>query len=610
MASRTHVLWTLAACVWAAAAAHGLEVDFQAWVDRTRLTQSESLQLTLSIRTDERVSHMPAPQIDLDDFDVQGPATSTRTNVSIVNFKQSVTHTREFVYTLYPKRTGKLLVGPARLRLDGAEYRTKALAVEVARKGTTAQSHEQTDGSGSTSVEENVFVRARASRQQAYIGQQVTIEYDICFRLRLDNVGFKEIPSFPNFWIQELFVAKSLQSQRQVIGGVSYNVAPLRRLALFPTRAGLQVIEPLVISCEIPTRSGPRGSLLDGFLDDPFFGRAARTVLVRSDSIQVDVRPLPDQGRPAGFSGAVGDFSMEVHAEPTEVPVGDPVSLRVTIQGEGNIEAVRAPEISFPSGIRVYDPEVTTEDRVRGNTVGGVRTYDYILIPEITGQLTIDPLKFAFFDPDSARYRVLSSSSLQLSSQPGSVAADSARSGLGLRRRDIEALGSDIRYIKSDASELGNGFDLYASPVFWALQALLPVCFVGLVLYQRHQQRLQGDVAYARRRRARGEMGRRLKQAGACAAAGDSAGFHAEIQRAVLAYVGDRLGLAAAGLTHDRCVQVLQEHGVPPEVSEEVRDLLVHCDFARFASAAADASQMKATRRRTERLLGWLGKLI
>lgn len=589
----------------------GLDVDFQAWVDRTRIRQSEPLRLTLSIRTTERVHAMPSPQIDLSKFQVEGPAIRTSTNVSIVNFQQELTYIRELTYTLHPRRTGKLLIGPASLELQGQTYQTKALVVDVAASDaprTTAQD-EETDRR-SAGRADTLFVRARASRLQAYVGQQISVEYDLCFRTGLQNVGFRQVPSFSGFWMEEVFVAQSLQSRREVIDGVAFDVAPLRQVALFPTRAGIHVIDPLVISCDVPVRPGRRGSPLDGVFDDAFFGRATRTVVVRSDSIHLEVSGLPEKGRPDGFSGAVGSYSMQVESHPAEVTVGDPVSLRVTIEGTGNPDAIVPPAVRVPPEIRRFGPEVQADRHVANGKIGGSRTYEFILIPAVAGEFTLDPVQFAYFDPDLGRYRVLTSPPVRLRSHSNGAELADQRSGPPRISRGIETLGTDIRYIKSDAHRLGGGLRLHARPGFWLAQALLPLGFAGSLLYQHHQQRMQADGAYARHRRARGEAERRLRQARQRMAAGDSAGFHTEVQRAVVTFVADRMNLAAAGLTQDRCVQVLHERGVSGELSRTLRELLDLCDYARFSGGSATVPEMTQTLDRTKRLIAQLEKVI
>jgi hypothetical protein len=576
-----------------ATVAGAAEIQFEASVDRTRSGQAEPIRLTLRIVSDENLGHVPAPGISLKDFYVEGPSVSTR--MDMVNF--STSFTRELVYILYAKRTGKIRIGPARLAMGGETYQTKVIEVEVI-KGSSRRgpkSATRSGASGEFRLEENLFVLGRTDRKRAYVGQQITVDYDLFYRFRLHNVGFKEIPTFAGFWVKELFVAQQLQSHREVLEGVSYNVAPLRRVALFPTSAGTYDIGVLAISCDIPQQRGRRGGLLDDFFSgDPFFGRS-QSVLLQSEAVQVEVMSLPQAGRPSDFAGAVGRFQLSAKAQPTHVAAGDPVTLRVLIEGQGNLAAVQAPGIQGVEGIKVYDPKLKEEEQIANGIYGGRRLFEYILIPEQGGMMEIPPVRFAYFDPHEAAYQVLESGPIFIHSQ-GSV-EEAAPADYGLSRKDIEAVGQDIRHIKPDVEELGGEVAIHRSGLFWIFQGALPVLFSALLFYQRHQRRLQGDVAYARQRRARSEAGRRLERADALLAAGDSAPFHGEVQAAVLEFIADRLNLAAAGLTSETCAEILEAHSVDQETVEALRDLLVRCDYARFAPTAASPADMAEARR-------------
>jgi hypothetical protein len=577
-------------------------LSFDATVDHARYGQADPIRLKLTITANESLSHLPAPEIDLKDFYVEGPGVSTQMN--IVNFNTSFT--RELTYTLYARRTGKITIGPARLKFGNKTYETRPITVEIAA-GSTRQlprSIKQNSSDQGVSLDEYLFVAARPDREKAYIGQQVTVDYDLFYRYQLHNVGFKEIPSFTGFWVKELFVAQQLQGRREVVEGVAFNAAPLRRVALFPTHAGRHRVDPLVVSCDVPQRSGRRGSLFDDLL----LGRGSRTVLLSSDSLEVEVLPLPEAGQPEGFTGAVGRFALDVQSQPSTLAVGDPVTVRVTIGGVGNLDAIEVPEFDVPPGIKAYDPKIEEEESTRNGLYGGRRSYEYILIPEVGGILEVPPIRFVYFDPEQEMYRVLESEPIFINSQ--GAAATQEPESYGLSRRDIQAVGQDIRYIKPNAEGLGRGMDLYRSAGFWSLQGMLPLAFLGLLFHQRHRQRLEGDVAYARRRRARGEAGRRLKRAGELLEAEDGVEFYAEIQRALLAFLADRLNLAAAGLTQESSGLALEEKGVEAALVKRMRDLLAQCDYARFASAASKREEMEQVRARAGKLINRLDKVI
>ena len=579
------VLWMLVASGVSAAA-----IQFEASVDRTRTSQSEPIRLTLSITSDKQLSQV-TPAFELKNFHVEGPATNTRMEMRNAN----ITFSRELTYVLYAKQAGTFTIGPFQLEMDGERYETKPITVEIVQGASRSQAGQADDP---------IFVLARADHEQAYVGQQVTVSYDLFYRVQLRNVSFNKLPTFVGFWTEDLFVAQQLASHQEIRGGVSYSVAPLRRVALFPTGAGTHAVGTLAVSCDIPQQR--RGGALDDFFaGDPFFGRS-RSVLRQSEELQIEVLPLPEQGRPAEFTGAVGRFQLNVEAQPTRVVVGDPVTLRVLVEGEGNMAAVQPLQVDA-AGVKLYDPKVEEEERITNGVYGGRRLFEYILIPEQGGTLNIPPLRFAYFDPYQARYEVLESAPITIYSE-GSAEEEGV--SYGLSRRDIEAVGEDIRYIKPDAEALGAASMLYNSYWFWTLQGALPLAFLALLVWQRHQRRLQGDVAYARQRRAKGEAGRRLARADALIEDGTEAEFYGEIRAAVLEFVADRLNLAAAGLTIEVCAEALTARQVEDETIAALRDLLTRCDFARFAPAGGPPTDREAARRLAGEVIAGLEKWI
>ena len=578
------VLGALAASSVAAAT-----IEFEASVDRTRASLGEPIHLTLRIAADEQLGQVTPPALDLKGFHVEGPATSTR--VEMNNFTNvSVTH--ELTYSLYAKQAGTFTIDPIQLEMDGEHYQTKPITVEIVRS---------TGRTSADPAETPIFVLARADHERAYVGQQVTVSYDLFYRIQPHNVSFSKLPTFVGFWTEDIFVAQQLKAHQEVRGGVSFNVAPLRRVALFPTGAGTHAVGSLAISCDIPQQRSRRGSLLDDF-----FGRS-RSVRLQSEELHIEVLPLPEQGRPAEFTGAVGRFQLSVAAQPTQVAAGDPVTLRVLVEGEGNIAAVQPLQVDAVAGVKLYDPKVEEEARITNGVYGGRRLFEYILIPEQGGTLNIPPLRFAYFDPHQARYEVLQSDPIVIHSE-GSVEEEGV--SYGLSRRDIEAVGEDIRYIKPDVETLVEPPMLHERYWFWSVQGALPIAFLALLLWQRHQRRLQGDVAYARQRRAKGEAGRRLARADAWLEGGTEAEFYGEVRAAVLEFVADRLNLAAAGLTMEVCAAALAEREVEAETIAALRDLLTRCDFARFAPAGGPPTDRAAARRLAGEVIAGLEKRI
>ena len=578
------------ALAWAGTA-QGLEVGFEAAVDRIRVGNSQPVMLTLTITTDESVAHMPAPRIALDDFVVEGPVPSTRHSVSIVNSEVQESHVRELRYTLFPRRLGKLTIGSASLRLGGETYRTNPIDLEVVASGGAQGRPAQASGNV-----ENVFVQVSADRNRAYVGQQVTVDYDLFYKVRIYDVGFTQIPSFSGFWSKEVFVAHQLKAHQTTFQGIRYNVAPLRRMALFPTSAGTISVDPLVISFEVPVRRGGRG-LLD------VFGASMKALAAASDGIEIEVLPLPQAGQPVDFAGAVGRFAAKAVAQPRQVSVGDPITLRVAVAGQGSMVEVGAPDLSAVTGFKVYEPSVEFEENVQNGVVGGERTFEYILIPDRGADLEIPSIRFPYFDPEAGEYAVALSEPIQIR-VGGAGTEESSAAEYGLSRKDIERVGRDIRHIKPDVVELVNHAHLHASIWFWMMQSLMPLAFVALMLYQRHQRRLGGDIAYARRRRARGDADRRLSRASQLLLENEGIEFFAEIYRALTSFIADRLNIPAASLTNpEQLSEALASRGVDKKTVRTLGEVLEKCEMGRFAAIPSTPAAMQETHEQVAGLL-------
>ncbi|MEE2657086.1 MAG: BatD family protein [Candidatus Latescibacterota bacterium] len=561
------------------------QIEFSAAVDRNRASVAEAINLTLTISSPGSLDHVSAPELDLSAFDVFGPSVSTRVN--FINGRSSFA--RVLTYKLYGRQPGRYRIGPVRLSMGGEDYLTDVVPVEIVRASPRSRGGEAGSGSGSATVdpesalEDNLFLRAVTDHDTVFVGQQVTVDFDLCYRFSLRDVGFAEIPPFSGFWLKELFVAQRLEPRRETIDGVAFHVVPLRKVALFPAASGQLEVEPMAVSCSISQGRRSRSSLFSLF-DDPLFDRR-QTVMVRSPALPVTVLPLPESGRPIDFNGVVGQFDLKVEVNPTSVDLGDPVTLRISVFGLGNMQSALTP-VTDIDGFQVYDPQVSEEEEigVAGN-YGGRRNWEYILIPERSGELSIPALHLSYFDPLSRAYRQRNSKAIAITVGRGELASVGDPI-FDLTRSEIEELGRDIRHIKPDVDALESIQFLHSSITFWLLQLAFPCAYLATLSYRRHQLRLSGDLAYARRRRARPKTERRLQAAAEQVAAGGGE-FYGTLMEALVGYLADRFNQSAPSLLRSRCQQLLEEREVGETLRERFDTIVEECERGRFAPGFA-----------------------
>ncbi len=558
----------------------GDELNLTAFVDQTTMRLDEELRLTISV-SGTGTRGVGEPELPpLKDFEVLGRSSSQSSQFTILNGRISSTKTFDYVYTLRPRRMGTLIIGSAQVSFKGRNHRTEPIEIEVVSGGVPQQ---QVQPGPPTSVSgKNILLNANADKAIAYVGEQITVDYSLYTAVGLGNVRLGNLPSYSGFWSEELFSAKRLNFRARVVGGKRYDVAPIKTMALFPTTSGEFHLDPMSIICEVPVRTG------DMFQD--FWG-TTRTVDVKSTPIHIKVVPLPAKGKPSDFSGGVGSFRFSIESSSRTIRVGEPADITVSVSGRGNMRTLQVPRLPALEGFKVYEPEVSLDVSKSGNRISGTKTCKYMIVPNRQGKRVIPALRFSFFNPEDEKYHHITTDEIELDVRPGEVADVADLGGL---RGLVQILGKDIRYIKPDLQKLRRGTGpLYQNRVFQMIQILPAIALLLVFLRQRHRQRIEADVAYARLRRARGLASTTLKKANALLSKGELAPIPSAIARAITDYAGDRMNVSTSGLTLDEILSRLQNSGAEEEVLRMFKTCMKRCDLARFAGSGFDEASAR-----------------
>ncbi|MDY6877478.1 MAG: BatD family protein [Chloroflexota bacterium] len=540
-------------------------ITFTASVDRTIVSTDGYVQLTLALQG--QVNNVPAPELPpMDGFYVVGSSRSQQ--FSFVNGALSASV--NFVYRLQPLAVGQQTIGPARVTINGQTYETQPITIEVtdgaAPAPTTAPG--QTGGDAPPELAGQAFyVEAEVDKPVAYLGEQVTYTFRFYQAQELMDSPRYGAPQWTGFW------AERMEPQNQYLtsaGGVNYRVTELNT-AIFPVVTGEQTINPATL--EIP----------GGFFQS---GQTLQT-----QPVTVQVQPLPTTGQPADFNGAVGQYTVRAAAEPLETRVNEPINLYFEVSGTGNVSAVPEPAWPQVPGMRAYDASSTSNTTSHNYIIGGAKRFERLYVPEQPGEHTIPSFTLSYFDPISQTYRTVSTEPIAVAVAPGAAGPVAP----GGNSQDVTLLGSDIRHIKAAPPELEDESQwVIRSAGFWAAWVLPLLAVVGAFVIQLQRHRLQGDPAYARRRRARKQADRRLKAARQALDAGNSDGFYGELTRALIAYIADKLNVPAAGLTFDGLRERLAGREIPADLVEQVSDAWQESEQSRFAPVGASREAQQA----------------
>lgn len=552
-------------CACFAATVAAAEIGIDANLSARAAAVGQELLLTVTVSGG--FQNLPEPKLpDLPDFSVYPSGTST--SFSFVNNR--ISSTKMFRYTLVPRKEGTLKIPPVSVEHGGRQYLTKELSVEVT-PGSSPPPAPPGDAGDADGRE--LMLRASVDKSRAYVNEQVTLT--LKFYRRAPLLSSRLVPpATTGFWIEELPGERNYYA---VEDGLQYQVTEIS-MALFPTVDGALEIGTATWECVVMDRTNPLAA-------DPFDllsrrGSGGRHATIRSRKLQVQVLPLPEDGRPDGFTGAVGSFDVESAVDRARVRTEEPLTLTVKLSGVGNISVVG--EVAMPeiAGFRSYDSGASTDLSKDGGVVHGSKSFSRVYIPGVPGEYLIPAVTLPYFDPSSGRYAVASSNEIEVTVTAGDGAAVAAAAP----RAGEDAFAKDIRYIKTDTPSFSRaGGRLYRSGAFLLLQLLAPAMIAGAYAYRLARERAGADPALVRARGAKREARKRL--AGALSAAGRDGPGSAwrGVALALRGYVADVTGGTAAGLTIDEAASKLAGAGVGSDVIDEAVGALERCDAAAYA---------------------------
>ena len=558
-------------------------------LSKTAVIVGENFQLQFKINAEG--TNFQGPQIT--DFQVlNGPSTSTSSSVQIINGQVTRDVSYVFTYVLRALKEGEFTIPSARIFVSGKEYTSNAVKIKVTKNAGTQGS---AGGGGSNAAapqgaENDLFLKAFISNSTPYQGEQVIITYKIYTTIPISNIDASKMSSFPGFWAKDLLANRDdFPQTREYINGKEYVVAEVKKYALFAQRSGEMTIEPGELKCvaQVKTAAQRRSSdpFFDSFFNDPFFNSRYQNVekQLLSNSIKINVQPVPSKNKPDNYGGAVGNFTFSPQIDKTDVKTNEAINLKFTLSGAGNIELIDAPRISFPPDFEVYDPEISSNVKVNMSGVSGTRTFDFLIIPRNPGTYTIKPYVFSFFDLEKRDYVSIATPEYKINVQRGEGSASNITYS-GVSQEDIKYIGKDIRHIKLPPFKLQPiGTFFFRSSTYYLLLIVPVLVFAGLLLFWRNQIKQRSNIAQLKTRRATKVSLKRLKVANIYLKEGKESDFYVEISRALWGYISDKFNIPRSELSMENVRERLSKKNANEETITEFINTLNNTEFARFA---------------------------
>ena len=538
----------------------------------------DQFRLSYTVTT-QKVEDFRAPSIK--GFDVlMGPSRSQQSNTQIVNGNVTSTSSITFTYILMANNAGEYTIPGASIVADGDQMVSNSVRIKVLPQDqgdSNSSSSSSTHSSSGTGVSnQDLFITASASKTNVYEQEAFVLTYKIYTResnLQLNNA---KLPDFKGFHSQEIEMTTNARWTPEHYQGRNYYTTVYRQFVLFPQQSGKLYIDPAQFQMTVgkPVQSD------DPF--DAFFNGGSNVIEIKKSistpKIAINVNPLP-AGKPADFSGGVGEFNISSSINNKELKTNDAITIKLVISGTGNLKLISNPEIKFPDDFEVYDPKVDNQVRLTREGLTGNKVIEYLAIPRHAGTYKIPGVSFSYFDIRSKSYKTLKTEEYVINVEKGAGNADQVIANF-TNKEDLKVLGEDIRYIKQNEVTLQpKGSFFYGSMTYWLFYIIPALAFI---IY-RKQAAENANVAKMRTKKANKVATKRMKLAGKLLSENKKDAFYDEVLKALWGYISDKLNIPVSRLSKDNIEEKLRNHGVNEELIKEFLNALNDCEFARFA---------------------------
>ena len=547
----------------------------------------QQFRLTYTVNSQD-VSNFHIGQIPSDAFEIlMGPSTSTQSSFSMVNGRTTQSSSVTYTYILSALKNGTFTIPAATINVDGSQISSNALKIQVSgtaqsnggrAQGGRPQQQEELRSAGSTISGSDLFIQVSASKKRVYEQEPVLLTYKVYTLVALTQLEGK-MPDLKGFHTQEIPLPQEKSFKIEQFNGRNYKTVTWSQYVMFPQMSGKLQVPPITFNGIVLQQNRN----VDPF--EAFFNGGSGYIEVKKQiqapGVNIEVDPLPT--RPTGFSGGVGKFSMKTEIDKTELKTNDPLTIRVTITGTGNMKLMKAPEVKFTKDFDTYDVKVTDKTRLTTSGLEGSMIYEYLAVPRHQGKYHVPPVEFTYFDTKEKQYKTLTSEAYDLAVAKGDGDETTVKS-YGGSQEDIQMLANDIRYIKlGNVNMQSEGSLFFASTLYWIALAVLVLVFILLFVVFRQRAIENADLVKTRGKKANKVAVKRLKKAAKLMKDNKPGEFYDETLRALWGYVGDKLNIPVEQLSRDNISDRLTERNVNAETVKQFIEAIDECEFERYA---------------------------
>lgn len=504
-------------------------------------------------------------------FNVVGGPNQSISN-SWINGKRS--YSKTYSYFLAPKSQGTFSINQATIEIDDQIYKTTPLKIII----TEAVSKPKDGNNADYVASENVHLIAEVSKTNPFLNEAITIVYKLYVSNDVSITrSWQELdtPKFQDFWSQYIEEKREQQIYETTYEGKPYRYVILKKAVLYPQKTGELTIEPLTLDVPIDVQGNTRD----------IFGRRRMTRINRTISAGkriINVKPLPIEGKPDDFSGAVGNFNFSVSVNKTMLDANEALELKIRTKGIGNLKLFNLPSLTLPSSLEVYEPVRDNKVAINIKGMNGFISDTYTIIPQYKGSYPIRPISFSYFDVTSAKYKTIISDEIIVKVQNGPVANQSTEVNKSLSAENVLSLANDqFKYIKTSTKFISiNSPVFFKTFKFWCL-LIIPFVFIPIIILIGNTRRKRLNDIEGRRYRIATRLAKKYLSE-AKNNIGKQELFYDSLERALHNYLKAKLAIVTSEFSKEKIIELLTDRKVEKNVVSDFEGLLKSCEFARY----------------------------
>ena len=517
---------------------------------------------------------------------LSGPNSSSSSSYSFVNGKSKSEVTTTYSYYLTPLKEGTLIIPSATVFVNDKEIISEPVSIKILKANNQQKQK-------SSSISDNLYISVKATKRNITVGEQIIVTYKLHTRLDLENTELSSLPNLNGFWKKDL--ETSSRFKREVINGVPYNTAVIKKFVLTAQKSGELIIDPMQVSCSI--RIANQNNRRDPFAN--FFNSYnTREEIISSKSLKINVKELP-KPKPEGFFGAVGNFKISSEIDKSELKANDAFTLKIKLTGTGNIELIEPFKINYPDDFEVYDPKVS--DKIfEGGNKRSIKNFEYLLIPRFKGNYEIPAYQFIFYNPKTKKYvnqktKKHTITVLESDNNEGS--------SISFNQQKVESSKKDINYIKT-SSLLVKKNNRKNNNLMYYILFFLPILIIFLhEIYKIFNFGKSNSLSDYKHKAARKIANKKLKKAKEYIKENNYENFFEEIEKSLWGYFADKFKVEIIHLTKESIEEYFNKNKISVEAKEKFISLINECEIARYAPSANKNQKMTNILEEAEKII-------